>query len=68
MDRLIAAIRERREAALVDATPEEWAQYSGLRELPPMWDPDCRDDEPIEEFDRDYRDFRDHELRHPLDD
>ncbi len=50
MDNLIAAIRERREAALVDATPEEWAQYSGLRELPPIWDPDYRDDEPIEEF------------------
>ena len=50
MDRLIAAIRARRAVALADATPEEWAQYSGIRELPPMWDPDYRDDEPIEEF------------------
>jgi len=51
MDALIGAIRARREEALKDASPEEWAQYSGLRELPPMWDPDYRDDEPIEEFD-----------------
>ena len=69
MDDLIGAIRARREAALADATPEEWAQYSGIRELPPMWDPDYRDDEPIEDEPTDhYREFQDHELRHPLND
>jgi hypothetical protein len=71
MDALIGAIRARREEALKDASPEEWAQYSGLRELPPMWDPDCWDDEPIEEFDdsdREYLDWQSYELRHPLED
>jgi hypothetical protein len=50
MDALIGAIRARREEALNDATPEEWAQYSGIRAPTPIWDPDYRDDEPIEEF------------------
>ena len=52
MDALIGAIRARREEALKDASPEEWAQYSGLPDPRPYdWDPDYRDDEPIEEFD-----------------
>jgi hypothetical protein len=71
MDALIGAIRARREEALNDATPEEWAQYSGIRAPTPIWDPDCRDDEPVEEFDdsdREYLDWQSYELRHPLED
>jgi len=73
MDDLIGAIRARREAALVDALPEEWAQYCGRCDAtcPDEWDPDCRDDEPLEEFDdsdREYLDWQSYELRHPLED
>lgn len=56
MDALIGAIRARREEALKDASPEEWAQYSGRPStLPWYWHPDYQNDEPIDEYD-DYED------------